>query len=137
MSGFKELKVWNLSMDLVQKVYQDTNAFPSNETYGLVSQIRRSAVSIPSNIAEGSSRSYAKEFIQFLYIAQGSLSELDTQLIISTRLGFISNYETYEVSFKQIRSMISGLIKSLQSKQNAPNLSTSRPPNLSTNKKEI
>ncbi len=116
MSGFKELKVWNLSMELVQKVYQDTKGFPQSEIYGLVSQMRRSAVSIPSNIAEGSSRNNYKEFIQFLYIAQGSLSELDTQIIISARLGYKIQYEPYDELFKQIRSMIAGLIKSLQPK---------------------
>jgi len=116
MSGFKELKVWNLSMDLVQRVYKDTRDFPTSENYGLVSQMRRSAVSIPSNIAEGSSRNNQKEFIQFLYIAQGSLSELDTQILISSRLGYKINYEPYDELFKQIRSMIAGLIKSLQPK---------------------
>ncbi len=114
MSGFKELKVWKLSMNLVKNVYVDTGTFPQSETYGLVSQMRRCAVSIPSNIAEGSSRNNPKEFIQFLYIAQGSLSELDTQLLISISLGYMVHYEPYEELIKQIRSMIAGLIKSLQ-----------------------
>ena len=76
------MEVWKLSIDLVEKVYIITNDYPSNEKFGLVSQIRRAAISIPSNIAEGSARKSDKEFIQFLYIALGSLSELETQFII-------------------------------------------------------
>lgn len=113
MSGFKELKVWKLSMKLVKQVYLDTVYFSKTETYGLISQMRRCAVSIPSNIAEGSSRKNPKEFIQFLYIAQGSLSELDTQLLISVSLGYKVNYAAYEEQLKQIRSMLSGLINSI------------------------
>ena len=114
MSGFKELKVWHVGMDLVFSVYKATELFPKHEIYGLVSQMRRCAVSIPSNIAEGSSRQNAKEFMQFLYIANGSLSELDTQLIISQRLNYISDIQIYEEPIRQLRSMISELIKSLQ-----------------------
>jgi len=114
MSNFKELKVWQIGMDMVVSVYKATETYPKNEIYGLVSQMRRCAVSIPSNIAEGSSRHNVKEFVQFLYIANGSLSELDTQLIISQRLNYISDIQTYEEPIRQLRSMISGLIKSLQ-----------------------
>ncbi len=114
MSNFKELKVWQIGMNLVVSVYKATETYPKNEIYGLVSQMRRCAVSIPSNIAEGSSRHNAKEFMQFLYIANGSLSELDTQLIISQRLNYISDIQIYEEPIRQLRSMISGLIKSLQ-----------------------
>ena len=121
MSGFKELKVWQISIDLVMHVYKATADFPKDETYGLVSQMRRCAVSIPSNIAEGSSRNGAKEFTHFLYIAHGSLSELDTQLIISKQLGYINDTVIFENMMKQIRSMIAGLISSQQTKTNPTN----------------
>jgi len=84
----------------------------------LTSQIRRSAVSIPSNIAEGAGRQNTKEFIQFLYIALGSLAELDTQLELSQKVGYISNYNEFENELKTIRIMISKLITVLKNKQN-------------------
>ena len=111
MSGFKQLKVWQVGMDLVIKVYKITESFPKSEMYGLISQLRRCSVSIPSNIAEGSSRNNPKEFTQFLYIAQGSLSELDTQLILAQLLGYIQDFNDIEELIRQIRSMLTGLIK--------------------------
>ena len=105
-----------MGMDLVVNVYKVTADFPKSEVYGLVSQLRRCAVSIPSNIAEGSSRSGAKEFMHFLYIAHGSLSELDTQLLISNKLGYLQDIHQFDESMKQIRSMLAGLIKSQQTK---------------------
>ena len=111
MSGFKQLKVWQKGIDLVIKVYKITESFPKSEMYGLFSQLRRCAVSIPSNIAEGSSRNNPKEFTQFLYIAQGSLSELDTQLILAQLLGYIQDFNDIEELIRQIRTMLTGLIK--------------------------
>ena len=111
MSDFKQLKVWQKGIDLVIKVYKITESFPKSEMYGLFSQLRRCAVSIPSNIAEGSSRNNPKEFTQFLYIAQGSLSELDTQLILAQLLGYIQDFNDIEELIRQIRSMLTGLIK--------------------------
>ncbi|HOG27233.1 MAG TPA: four helix bundle protein [Candidatus Cloacimonas sp.] len=111
MSGFKQLKVWQVGMDLVIKVYKITESFPKSEMYGLISQLRRCSVSIPSNIAEGSSRNNPKEFAQFLYIAQGSLSELDTQFTIAQLLGYIQDFNDIEELIRQIRSMLTGLIK--------------------------
>ena len=111
MSGFKQLKVWQKGIDLVIKVYKITESFPKSEMYVLFSQLRRCAVSIPSNIAEGSSRNNPKEFTQFLYIAQGSLSELDTQLILAQLLGYIQDFNDIEELIRQIRSMLTGLIK--------------------------
>ncbi|CAO81281.1 S23 ribosomal [Candidatus Cloacimonas acidaminovorans str. Evry] len=111
MSGFKELKVWQIGIDLVLKVYKITESFPKSEIYGLSSQMRRCAVSIPSNIAEGSSRNNPKEFTQFLYIAQGSLSELDTQFTLAQLLGYIKDFNQIEELIRQIRSMLTGLIK--------------------------
>ena len=100
-------------MDLVLKVYKGTKRFPGSEAYGLINQIRRAAVSIPSNIAEGAGRRTKKEFIQFLFVARGSLSELDTQLEIANRLGYfpVQRWEGLDVDMVNIDKMISGLIR--------------------------
>jgi four helix bundle protein len=86
----RSLEAWKKSMDFVARVYSLTADFPPDERFGLVSQMRRSAISIPSNLAEGAARRNDKELVQFLHIAMGSASELDTQLEISKRLGFLS-----------------------------------------------
>jgi four helix bundle protein len=114
MKSFKDLEVWKRSMDLVTQVYQLTLNFPGNEQYGLTSQMRRAAVSIPSNIAEGQGRHNPKEFAQFLYIAKGSLAELDTQLQICQRLNLIGDADTLFEQIKVIRVMLINLIKKLQ-----------------------
>ena len=88
-TDYKDLIVWQKAIDLATWIYSLTSRFPKEELYGIVSQMRRAAVSIPSNIAEGQSRQHKSEFIQFLSIAKGSLSELETQLIISGRLKYI------------------------------------------------
>jgi len=100
-------------MDLVLSVYEITKKFPAIENYGLTSQIRRAAVSIPSNIAEGASRRSKKEFTQFLYVAKGSLSELDTQLELVSRLGYFPGmkWEAIDENMVDIDKMISGLIR--------------------------
>jgi four helix bundle protein len=87
------LEAWKVAMDLVEEVYRISGTFPAGEQFGLVSQMRRAAVSVPSNLAEGAARSSAKEFAQFLSIAKGSLSELDTQHQIALRLGYINDKE--------------------------------------------
>lgn len=91
ISSYKDLDVWQKAMQLADKVYDTTSDFPSDERFGLTQQIRRSAVSIPSNIAEGSGRSGTGELLQFLSIARGSLAELETQLILAHRRKFVSN----------------------------------------------
>ncbi len=91
MHNLKELKIWNKAIDLTVDVYKATASFPSEERYGLTSQARRSAVSIPSNIAEGAGRNSNKEFNNFLGIANGSSYELQTQLVISNKLSLLSN----------------------------------------------
>ncbi len=101
MHDLKELKIWNRAIDLTVNVYKATSTFPREETYGLTSQIRRSAVSIPSNVSEGAGRNSANEFVHFLGIANGSSYELQTQLIISNRLNLIAN-ETLEPLLGQI-----------------------------------
>jgi four helix bundle protein len=99
-------------MNLVKQVYSLTQSFPKEEIYGLVSQMKRAAVSIPSNIAEGAARSSSTDFVRFLYIAMGSLAELETQMLLSRELGFTENSEIDE-GIDQIRKMLIGLIKSL------------------------
>ena len=96
----KELKVWQKSMDLAVEVYSSTAQFPSDEKYGLTSQIRRSAVPIPSNISEGAGRNSSKEFIYFLGIANGSSYELETQVIISNQLNLMSKEATDNILTK-------------------------------------
>lgn len=85
----ENLEAWRQSMSLVTSVYEATRSFPKEELFGLTTQMRRAAVSIPSNIAEGAARSGRREFAQFLNVAKGPLSELDTQLLISAELGFL------------------------------------------------
>lgn len=116
----KDLDVWKRSIELVTEIYNITKSFPKDELYGLVNQIRRAAVSIPSNIAEGAARKNNKEFIQFLYIALGSISELETQIIISQKLSYMNQTESSNLlnEIIQIRSLLIGLIKFLKKKNN-------------------
>lgn len=116
MKSYKDLELWQVSMGLVTEVYRITSKFPKSELYGLTSQIRRSIVSIPSNIAEGSSRKGTKEFIHFLWIANGSLSEFETQIEIAFRLKYLESFEDLIEKVKHIRKMLLGLIKSLEIK---------------------
>ncbi len=113
----KDLLVWKKSIDLVEQIYTFTKQFPKEELYGITNQMRRYAVSIPANIAEGSGRKNKAEFIQFLHIALGSASELETHLIISQRLGFLSSnsYDEIMNALNEIIKMICGLINSLNS----------------------
>jgi len=112
----KDLNVWKLSMDFVISTYKATQGFPVSERYGLTQQIRRTAVSIPSNIAEGSASRNTREMIQFLYIALGSASELETQFELSRRLGYLKEKEQQESDLISIGKMLIKLIRSLQSK---------------------
>jgi len=114
----KELDVWKESIEFVVEIYKITGTFPKEELYGLISQIRRSSISIPSNIAEGSARNSDKEFIQFLYISLGSMAELETQIIISKELNYINDITSVINRINKIKQMILGLIKYLKKKQN-------------------
>lgn len=116
MKTHKDLDVWKNSLDLVKDIYEISGKFSNNEVYGLTSQIRRAVVSIPSNIAEGSARQSKKEFIQFLYIASSSLSEAESQLMISHKLNYITNSELDKLigQLNSIRAQMYGLIKYLK-----------------------
>ena len=112
----KDLEVWKKSMDLVEDVYKLMKQLPENEKYGLISQMKRSSISIPSNIAEGAARASTKEFIRYLDIATGSLSELETQLLLLERLGFCSTEENLTEEIQTIGKMLYGLRVSLRNK---------------------
>ncbi|MDE6143129.1 MAG: four helix bundle protein [Muribaculaceae bacterium] len=118
LSDYKKLEVWQLSISAVKEVYLLLNELPSSERFGLSDQIRRSAVSIPSNIAEGHGRNTTKEFIRFLLIAKGSVSELETQLIICCELGFLSKSDCSNAfaMLQSIGKMIYRLINYLEKK---------------------
>ena len=115
MNSHKDLKVWQKSMEFVVVIYTMTKDFPKEEQFGIVSQMRRAAISIPSNIAEGYGRVYGKETIKFLSNALGSASELETQIIISKDLGFISTDCLQQLlgQIEEIIRMLSALIKSI------------------------
>jgi len=112
----KDLDVWKKAVDFVTEIYSVTNAFPKSELYGLTSQIRRAAISVPSNIVEGATRRNNKEFLQFLYISLSSAAEVDTQLLISHNLKFINDeiLEQLQSELNTILKMIQGLIKSIK-----------------------
>lgn len=118
MKSHKDLNAWKASMSLVSEIYRITGTFPKQELFGLSSQMRRAAVSIPANIAEGAARRSTREFIQFLYVAQGSLSELETQCLISEDLGYLSKETEKKIESQiiLIRFQILGLIKALNNK---------------------
>ena len=117
MKTHKDLDVWKKSIDFVTHVYEVTKGFPKDEQYGLSSQIRRASVSIPSNIAEGATRKGKTEFRHFLYIAMASSSEIETQLIISFNLKYITieQQEQLQKELDIIARMIQGLIRSVTS----------------------
>jgi len=112
----RDLDVWKNGIELVKKIYILTKDFPKEEIYTLTSQIRRSAISIPSNIAEGAARNSKKEFIQFLYIALGSAAELETQLIVAKELGYIKDLNIFD-DFEKLKIQLIGLIKYLKNKE--------------------
>ncbi len=118
MATFKGLLVWQKSMNLARRVYETTASYPSDEKFGLVSQLRRCAVSIPSNIAEGHGRDSFNERVHFLYISSGSSNELETQLILSRDFGFIDEVTYQELSRlnDEISRMLSSLIYTLKHK---------------------
>ena len=116
--SYRDLKVWQEGMNIAEACYQITKTFPREELYGMTSQIRRSAVSIPANIAEGYGREYRAEYIQFLRIAQGSLKELETHLLLSVRVKLATNQVILPIldRCESLGKMIRSLIRSLQNK---------------------
>ena len=112
--GYERLEVWQKAMDLAVEVYGLIRNFPVEERFSLSDQMRRCAVSIPSNIAEGAARASKKEFIQYLYIALGSASELDTQIQIAQRVGYIQDVAALRQDILAVKKMINALITSLK-----------------------
>lgn len=111
----KDLDIWRKGISLVERVYELTELFPKEEIYGITSQMRRASISYPGNIAEGAARSSIKEFIQFVYIAMGSLSELETQVIVSSRLCYHNDLSVLE-EIENIRKMTLNFLKYLKTK---------------------
>ena len=106
MMTHKDLDIWKQGIELVEEVYKATAEFPKEEIYGLTNQMRRASVSIPSNISEGAARGSKKEFIKFLYVALGSLAELETQTIISEKLGYLKKHSLMDLIEKQRRKQL-------------------------------
>jgi four helix bundle protein len=117
MKTHNDLDVWKKSVEMVTLIYKQTRDFPKEELYGLTNQMRRAAVSVPSNIAEGAGRNSSKELLQFLYYATGSLSELETQLIIAYNLKYLNNEQKQDIDAicSNIFKMLSKLIQSIKS----------------------
>ena len=110
---------WQKAIGLVERAYTVTSAFPSHENFGLIAQCRRASVSVASNIAEGAARNSQKEFLQFLGIARGSLSELETQFIISTKLGYIHNDAEIFDAIDELFGLLGGLVKSIRNRESS------------------
>lgn len=111
----KDLDIWKMGLDVVEKVYRISERFPKDEQFGLTSQLRRAAVSIPSNIAEGAARNSKREYLQYLYISLGSLAEVETQLIIANRLKYMNDQDIME-NIEHIRRKLLNFIKYIKGK---------------------
>ncbi|WP_296703602.1 four helix bundle protein [Algoriphagus sp.] len=118
MHNFKELKVWQKSVDFAVKIYSVTKTYPIDEKFGLISQMRRAGVSIPSNIAEGCAKSSGKSFVNSLEISLGESFELETQMIISERVGILDSVVARELEndLSEVQRMIMGLKSSIEAK---------------------
>jgi four helix bundle protein len=129
VQSYKDLEVWQKSINMVTMVYAMTKQFPKEELYTLTSQIRRSAISIPSNIAEGRGKRSTRDFMRFLNIAYGSAAELETQLIIGKNLGYVSP-EQAEPLFQEVGRicrMLNGMLTGLEKKLSPPNAECQMP----------
>jgi four helix bundle protein len=122
LKNYKDLKVWQRAYQLCLEIYKITKGFPDEEKYGLTSQLRRAAVSVPSNIAEGYGRKTTPEYIQFLYIAYGSICEIGTQILLAGDLGYIESVklEMLHEGVGEVERMLKALIKSLEYKHSTP-----------------
>jgi four helix bundle protein len=110
------LEAWQQALTLVKTIYAASSKFPKEDLYGLTSQMRRAAVSIPSNIAEGAARDTTAEFLRFLFIARGSLAELETQLLIANDLGYINDVKPALIELEHVSGLLNGLIRNLKSR---------------------
>ena len=121
IKNFRDLRVWQAGMDLVERVYKLTKAFPREETYALATQTQRAAVSVPSNIAEGHTREHSKEYAHHLSMSQASLAEVETQIEIAARLGYVPNDKLVEVmdEIKSLRRQLFALRNALLKRQGA------------------
>jgi len=119
LKSYRDLGVWAKSIDLVEQIYRASRVFPADERFGLTSQVRRAAVSVPSNIAEGAARTTTGEFLQGLSVASGSLAEMETQVIIANRLDMlaVSEMDRLLAQSAEISKMLGGLKRSLESKR--------------------
>jgi len=118
---FRNLIAWQKAIQLAKQTYQVTQRMPKQEQFGLTAQMRRAAVSIPSNIAEGNARQTLNDYIHFLVMARGSLAELETQLIIATELNMIPATQEFMARLAETDRVLQGLIRSLQNRRNHPN----------------
>lgn len=118
LRNYKDLQVWQKAYQLCLEIYKATGEFPKHELYGITTQLRRAAVSIASNIAEGYGRKTTKEYIQFLYVAYGSICELETQVLLSGDLGYLSSdlLEKLQNGIREVERMLKALINSLEKK---------------------
>ena len=117
--SYRDLRIWQSGMDLAEQCYLSTRLFPKEELFGLTSQIRRAATSVPANIAEGHGRELSRSFVQYLRIAQGSLKELETHLMLATRVGYLDDTAQDELLARteEIGKMIRSLIRNLQARE--------------------
>ena len=122
IQDYRDLKVWQVAMQLATNIYTLTHGFPKSEVFGLSSQMQRAAVSVPSNIAEGHARDSTKEFLRFISIAMGSLAEIETQLILAQQLNYIEESKLAELLGKtgEVGRMLRGLPHSLKAKLTSP-----------------
>ncbi|MFI5108272.1 MAG: four helix bundle protein [Terriglobales bacterium] len=120
MNHFKDLIAWQKAMDLVEQIYRLTETFPARENYGLSNQLRRAAVSVASNVAEGQARYSKKDFRHFLRVAKGSLAEIETQVLIARRLGYVNqdSCDRWLGHIKELGRILAGLISSLHLQEN-------------------
>ncbi|MEX1255513.1 MAG: four helix bundle protein [Dehalococcoidia bacterium] len=127
LQSYRDLEVWKRSIDLVEQIYRVSKSFPQSERFGLTSQIRRAAVSVPANIAEGAARTGTGEYLQFLSVASGSLAEVETLLTLAHRLELLAEQELSKLQERsaEIGRMLSGLKRSLQSRRSLPRTSRS------------
>jgi four helix bundle protein len=132
IKSYRDLEVWQKSMTLVKRVYKLTKTFPKDEMFGLTSQLKRAAVSVPSNIAEGKSRRTTNEYLRFLDIAYGSVAEVETQLLIACELEYVTDKKIKLLldDYAEIGRMLNGLITSLEQRKTLPDARNPNPESL-------